>query len=73
LQREPAESTSIADVIVGALGVTGALALVAVVCGAVLGLGLALWRRRHPVGSDRLPPVSPQIPVSSVPPSSQAR
>ena len=48
---EPAaESTTIADVLIGALGLTGALVLVAALCGAVLGgilIGVKLLRARY--------------------------
>ena len=48
---EPAaESTTIADVLIGALGLTGALLLVAAVCGALLGgilIGVKLLRARY--------------------------
>ena len=48
---EPAtDSTTIADVLIGALGLTGALLLVAALCGAVLGgilIGVKLLRARY--------------------------
>ena len=48
---EPAaDSTTVADVLIGALGLTGALLLVAAVCGAVLGgilIGVKLLRARY--------------------------
>ena len=46
----PADSTTIADVLVGALGLTGALLLVAALCGALLGgilIGVKLLRARY--------------------------
>jgi hypothetical protein len=46
----PAESTTIADVLIGALGLTGALLLVAAICGAALGgilIGVKLLRQRY--------------------------
>ena len=46
----PAESTTVADVLVGALGLTGVLLLVAALCGALLGgilIGLKLFRARY--------------------------
>jgi hypothetical protein len=44
------ESTTIADVLIGALGLTGALVLVAALCGAILGgvlIGVKLLRARY--------------------------
>jgi hypothetical protein len=46
----PVESTTVADVLIGALGLTGALLLVAAVCGALLGgvlIGVKLFRARY--------------------------
>lgn len=46
----PAESTTLADVLIGALGLTGALLLVAALCGALLGgilIGVKLLRARY--------------------------
>ena len=48
---EPAaNSTTVADVLIGALGLTGALLLVSAVCGAILGgilIGVKLLRARY--------------------------
>ena len=47
--QQPVESTSLADVLVGAIGLTGALILLAVLLGAVFGgllIGVQLLRRR---------------------------
>ena len=47
--QQPVESTSLADVLVGAIGLTGALILLAVLLGAVFGgllIGVKLLRRR---------------------------
>jgi hypothetical protein len=47
--QEPAKSTTIVDVVVGALGLTGALILAAILLGAVLGgvlIGVKLLRAR---------------------------
>ena len=48
--EEPVESTTVADILVGALGLTGALLLAALVMGAVLGgilIGIKLLRARY--------------------------
>ena len=47
--QQPIESTSLADVLIGAIGLTGALVLVAVLLGAAFGgllIGVKLLRRR---------------------------
>lgn len=46
----PAETTTVADVLIGALGLTGALVLSAAVLGAILGgilIGIKLLRARY--------------------------
>ena len=48
--QQPVESTSLSDVLIGAIGLTGALVLLAVVLGGAFGgllIGLKLWRRRR--------------------------
>jgi hypothetical protein len=48
--QQPVESTSLADVLIGAIGLTGALVLLAVVLGGAFGgllIGLKLLRRRR--------------------------
>ena len=52
--QQPVESTTIADVLVGAIGLTGVLVLVAIVLGAAFGgvlIGMKLLRRRLNVES----------------------
>ena len=71
--REPVPETTVGDVILGALGLTGVLLLIALVLGAVLAFVLVRWHHRHPPEHDHLPPVSPFVADSSGPPSSQAR
>ena len=47
--QQPVESTSLADVLVGAIGLTGALVLLAVLLGGAFGgllIGVKLLRRR---------------------------
>ena len=49
---QPVESTTVADVLIGAIGLTGMLVLVAVLLGALFGgvlIGLKLLRRRRNV------------------------
>ena len=48
--EEPVEQTTIADVLIGSLGLTGAMLLAAAVLGAVLGgilIGIKLLRARY--------------------------
>ena len=70
--QEPVPQTTIADVIIGSLGLAGVLLLISLVLGAVVGFVLMKWHRRHPPELDHLPPVSPLIPGSGVPPTSPA-
>lgn len=51
----PSELEGLGDVLLGALGVTGAIVLAALVCGVLLGAGLLLARRF--MASDEQPPV----------------
>ena len=55
--QQPVESTSLADVLIGAIGLTGALVLLAVVLGGAFGgllIGIKLLRRRR-MGIDSTP------------------
>lgn len=62
----PAPERTIAEVIIGSLGIVLVMAVVAMALGAVLaGLRLA-WLRRFPPGVDHMPPVRPTD--SSLPP-----
>jgi hypothetical protein len=73
---EPARQTTLADVLIGALGITGLLVLAAVLAGALLAVVLLRWNRRHPPQAGHLPPVAPLTPIlprSEPRPSSQAR
>jgi hypothetical protein len=65
LQRDPEPSTSIADVIIGSLGLVGVLTVLALIAGAFFGAGLVYLRRRRQVEDEHMPPVSPQIPLRS--------
>jgi hypothetical protein len=67
--KEPARQTTIADVIIGSLGLAGLLLLISLVLGCVVGLVLVRWHRSHPPEQEHLPPVSPLIPDPASPPS----
>jgi hypothetical protein len=69
----PSHHTTLADVFVGALGVTGVLILASAVLGAVLAAGIFFWNKRHPADLGHLPPVSPFVPDATRPPSPPAR
>ena len=69
----PVHQTSFFDVILSAMGLTGALVVASLLLGAGLALFLMIWHRRHPPEADRLPPISPLIPDSSRRESSRAR
>ena len=67
LQRDPEPTTSIADVIIGSLGVAGVLTVLALIAGAVFGALLVYLRRRRQVEDDHMPSVSSQIPLNGGP------
>jgi hypothetical protein len=69
----PTDEITLADVIFGSFGVVGALTLLALVLGGILALLFVAWHRRHPPESGHMPPVSPLVPNSNVPPSVRAR
>ena len=71
--QEPVREQTVADVIVGALGIAGVLVLLALVLSGVVALGLVMWNRIFPPQSDHLPSVIPQSTDAPLPPSSQAR
>lgn len=69
----PSHQTSLGDVVLGAMGLTGVLVVASILLGAGLALLLMMWHRRHPPGSDRMPPISPLVSDSSRHESSQVR
>lgn len=70
---KPAQELSLRDVIVNAIGVTGALTLIALVLGAIVALFLIRWHRRHPPEIDHLPSVSPFSQRPDAHPTSRAQ
>ena len=71
--RETAPETTVGDVIFGALGLAGVMAVAAVVLGLVVATVLILWHRRRRPEADHLPPVSPLAGRSSLPPTTPDR
>jgi hypothetical protein len=55
----PADETTVADVVIGSLGVVGALVSVALLLGILLAGARVVWSRLHPAADDHLPPVTP--------------
>jgi ABC-type dipeptide/oligopeptide/nickel transport system permease component len=52
--EEPTESTTVADVLIGAIGLTGVLVIAAVLLGALFGsilIGVKKYRERHNLDS----------------------
>jgi hypothetical protein len=71
--KEPPEEETVADVIIGSLGMTGALLLLALLLGGVVGGALVLWRKIRPTPWRPMPPVSPSIPAEEPRPTSRVR
>jgi len=65
--------TSLADVILAAIGLTGVLVVASLVLGAIVAFLLVVWNRRHPPEQDRLPSISPLVPDPTRHESSQVR
>jgi hypothetical protein len=60
---EPSQTTSWGDVILASLGLAGVLTIAAIALGAILAVGLILWRRRHPAEAEHPPSVTPATPL----------
>ena len=75
IPQTPAPQTTVADVVLGSLGVAGTLLVLAMCLGVVLAVVRLGWNRLHPASDDHLPPVAPEslTTASAGPPSSQAR
>lgn len=56
--KEPTSQVDIGDVLVGSLGLAGVLVLGAAVLGAVVAVGMVIWKRLHPPEADHLPSVT---------------
>jgi len=64
---EETPETTVGDIILGALGLTGVMFLAALVLGGLVAVGLVLWHKRRRPEADHLPPVSPFIAESTAP------
>jgi len=69
--QTPTKQTTLQDVVLGSLAITGALLLLALALGALMAGLLYLWHRRHPPEENRLPPVSPLVGGGSATPPIQ--
>ena len=58
LVDKPTPQTDYGDVIISALGLAGALAVLALVLGAVVAVILVQWNRRHRPEADHMPQIS---------------
>lgn len=61
LVDKPTQQTSFGDIVIGAFGITGLLALLAVLLGAFLAFFLVRWHKRHRPEDDHLPSIT-QLP-----------
>lgn len=71
--KPPEREMTVGDLIIGSLGLAGAMLLIALLLGALVGGGLVLWNRLRPRDWRPMPPVAPSITTVDVPPSSRVR
>jgi uncharacterized membrane-anchored protein len=71
--REPEPGMTVADLIIGSLGLAGTLLIVSLLFGLVVGAILVVWHRLRPRPWRPMPPVSPSIPGPDFPQSSRVR
>ena len=71
--QEPPREMTVADLIIGSLGVAGGLLVLALALGVVAGAGLVVWNRLFPAARRHLPSVSPSVTSPGLPPTSQSR
>lgn len=65
--REPVPEVTVADVIIGSLGIAGSLLALALVLGVLAGGWLVLWNRWRPASRRHLPPVRPSFTDLEIP------
>ena len=70
ITETPTPQTTVGDVIIGSLGITGVLVAIALVAGVLMAVVRVRWNQRHPVEDDHLPPVSPLVSSGDGPRSS---
>ena len=70
--KEPEPELTVGDVIIGSFGVAGALLVLALLLGIVVGLVMVAWRRWRPRNWRPMPPVSPSW-TGDGPPTSPTR
>jgi hypothetical protein len=73
LVRQPTPEITVGDVLLGSIGLSGALALLSLVLAGMFALLLVRRHRRHPPELDHPPSISPFSPDSNAHPSSPAR
>ncbi len=61
LVEKPTQQTTFGDVILGSLGLTGVLILIAAGLGSLMAIWLVRWNQRHPPETAHLPSVSPSV------------
>jgi hypothetical protein len=71
--KPPVHEMTVGGLIIGSLGLAGALLLLALLLGALVGSVLVLWNRFRPRDWRPMPPVAPSLTTTDVPPSSRAR
>ena len=71
----PTESaaTTVAGIILGSLGLVGALLIASVLLGAAIAFLLVRWHQQHPPETAHPPPVSPLVAGSDTGPTSPVR
>ena len=65
--KEPVKEMTVADLIVGSLGIAGSLLVLALILGAAAGGWLVLWNRWRPASRRHLPPVRPNFTDAGLP------
>jgi hypothetical protein len=58
LVPKPTNQVNIGDVLVGSLGLAGVLLVGAAVLGAIVAVGMVVWKKWHPPEADHLPSIT---------------
>ena len=61
LVEKPTPQTTFGDVILGSLGITGILVLIAAVAGSIMAVWLVKWNQRHPPEEGHPPSITPTV------------